>query len=61
MIKGAIRIYHEDYNLSPKEILQKIILKFSLPEADAVSYVESTLGLVSGSVKPVMSEGASPV
>ena len=44
-IKGAIRIYHEEMNLLPSEIIKKIMVRFGLEEADAEKYVEETLGL----------------
>ena len=44
-IIGSIRTLYEDVNLSPREILQKIIKKFSLKKDDAKSYVEKTLDI----------------
>ena len=44
-IIGTIRILYEDVHLSPREILHKIIEKFSLKETHAKSYVEKALGV----------------
>ena len=57
-IKGAISTYYEDYHLSPMEIIQKIIGKFSLDEKDARNYVEETLGVTLDSSAPTMAESA---
>ena len=44
-IKGTIKIYHEEMNLSPQEIVNKIRSRFSLERSEAEKYVEETLGL----------------
>ena len=44
-IKGTIKIYHEEMNLSPQEIVDKIMSRFSLERSEAEKYVEETLGL----------------
>ena len=44
-IKGAIKLYSEEMNLQPVDIVQKIITRFSLNENEAEQYVMSTLGL----------------
>ena len=44
-IKGAIKLYSEEMNLQPLDIVQKIITRFSLNENEAEQYVMSTLGL----------------
>ena len=57
-IEGAISTYYEDYHLSPMEIIQKIIGKFSLDEKDAKNYVEETLGVTLDSSAPTMAESS---
>ena len=44
-IVGVIRLYHDELNLMPAEIIQKIMVRFSLKEKDAEKYVEEALGL----------------
>ena len=44
-IKGVIKLYHDEMNLLPSEIVDKIILRFSLGKKEAEKYVEETLGL----------------
>lgn len=44
-IKGVIKLYHDEMNLLPSEIVDKIILRFSLGKNEAEKYVEETLGL----------------
>lgn len=44
-IVGVIQLYHDEMNLMPAEIIQKIMVRFSLKEKDAEKYVEETLGL----------------
>ena len=44
-IKGMIKAWFEDLYLTPMEIYQKIIPKYSLEEKDAKDYVEKTLGV----------------
>ena len=58
-IKGTIRTYSK-FHLSPIEILQKIMEEFSLPEKDAVDYVEDTLGVKLNQSTLVMAEDSIP-
>ena len=44
-IRGAIKIYCEEMNLPPSEIVKKIMARFSLERPAAEKYVEETLGL----------------
>ena len=44
-IKGAIRIYGEEMNLSPSEIVKKLVTKFALDETTAWEYVNATMGV----------------
>ena len=44
-IRGAIKIYREEMNLMPSEIINKIIIRFDLKKEEAEKYVEETLGL----------------
>ena len=44
-IKGAIRIYREEMNLSPSEIVEKVVSKFALDEAEAWEYVKAAMGV----------------
>ena len=44
-IKGAIRIYREEMNLSPDEIVRKLITKFTLDEKEAWEYVNTAMGV----------------
>ncbi len=55
-IRGTIRTCYDDFHLSPIEILQKIINKFSLQETDARKYVEETLGVTLGESATVLAE-----
>ena len=41
----AISLYHEEMNLMPTEIIQKIMTRFGLEKPEAEKYVEETLGL----------------
>ena len=43
-IKEAIRIYHDEMNLSPIDIEKKIMARFTLEQSEAERYVEETLG-----------------
>ena len=43
-IKEAIRIYHDEMNLSPIEIEKKIMARFTLEQSEAEKYVVETLG-----------------
>ena len=44
-IKGAIRIYREEMNLSPDEIVRKLVTKFTLGEKEAWEYVNTAMGV----------------
>ena len=44
-IKGAIRIYREEMNLSPSEIVEKVVSKFALDEAEVWEYVKAAMGV----------------
>ena len=44
-IKEAVKLYDEEMNLSPSEIIKKIMARFSLNKEDAEKYVETTLNL----------------
>ena len=44
-IKGAIRIYREEMNLSPDEIVRKLVTKFTLDEKEAWEYVNTAMGV----------------
>ena len=44
-VKGAIRIYHDEMNLSPKAIIKKIMSRYNLKKEEAEKYVEEVLGL----------------
>ena len=55
-IEGAISTYYEELHLSPIEIIQKIIERFSLDEKEAKNYVEETLGVTLDSSTPTMAE-----
>ena len=44
-IKGAVMVYHEELNLSPSEIIQKIMTRFNLKQGEAQRFVEETLNL----------------
>ena len=44
-VRGAVKIYHEEMNLPPSEIVKKIMVRFSLDQSTAEKYVEETLGL----------------
>ena len=44
-IKGAIRLYRDEMNLTPKEIIDRIMKRYSLDRENAEKYVEETLGL----------------
>ena len=43
-IKEAVRIYHDEMNLSPIDIEKKIMARFTLEQSEAERYVEETLG-----------------
>ena len=43
-IKEAVRIYHDEMNLSPIDIEKKIMARFKLEQSEAERYVEETLG-----------------
>ena len=58
-IRGTIRTCYEDFQLSPMEILRKIMDRFSLEEKDAKTYVEETLGVTLGSSLPTLAESAT--
>jgi len=55
-ISGTIKFCYEDLHLSPIEIIQKIITRFSLQETDARKYVEETLGVTLGESATVLAE-----
>ena len=59
-IRGTIRTCYEDFHLSPMEILQKIMDRFSLEEKDAKTYVEETLGVKLNQSTLVMAEDGKP-
>ena len=44
-IKGAIRIYREEMNLSSSEIVKKLVTKFSLDETEAWEHVNATMSV----------------
>ena len=44
-INEAIRIYHDEMNLLPSDIVKKIMVRFSLEQSEAEKYVEEALGL----------------
>ena len=44
-IKGAIRIYREEMNLSSSEIVKKLVTKFSLDETEAWKHVKATMSV----------------
>ena len=44
-IIGAIRIYYEEMNLMPSEIIGKIMARFGLVQEEAEKYMEEALGL----------------
>ena len=44
-IIGAIKVYRDEMNLMPLEIIQKIEAKYALDKPTAAKYVEETLGL----------------
>ena len=44
-VRGAVKIYHEEMNLPPSEIVKKIMVRFSLDQSTAEKYVEETLRL----------------
>ncbi len=58
-IRGTIRTCYEDLQLSPMEILRKIMDRFSLEEKDAKAYVEETLGVTLESSTPTLAESAT--
>jgi len=41
----AIKLYHDEMNLTPTEIEKKIIARFNLEKSEAEKYVEETLNL----------------
>lgn len=44
-IKGVIRLYHDEMGLAPADIINRIVVRFSLKKEEAEKYVEETLGL----------------
>ena len=44
-IIGAIKLYRDEMDLLPTDIIKKIMMRFCLEEAVAEKYVEETLGL----------------
>ena len=44
-IKGAIKLYHDEMNLLPSQIVPKIMNRFNLTQKEAEKYVEAALGL----------------
>ena len=44
-IQGAIETYRDEMNLMPTEIINKIMVRYSLDKETAEKYVEETLGL----------------
>ena len=42
-IRGVIRVYREEMNLSPADIVRKIKTHYNLDESEAEKYVEETL------------------
>ena len=44
-IIGVIKLYRDEMNLTPTEIIKKIMLRFGLEKEEAEDYVEKTLGL----------------
>ena len=44
-IQGVIKVYNEEFHLSPYEIIRKIMIRFGLREEEAQQYVEETLQL----------------
>ena len=42
-VMGAIRIYATEMHLSPSEIIQKIMTRFSLKQEEAEQFVSSVL------------------
>ena len=44
-IIGTIKLYHEEMNMTPTEITQKIMSRFNLKKNEAEKYVEETLNL----------------
>ena len=44
-IIGAIKLYRDEMNLLPSEIITKIMTRFGLEKAAAEKYVEEALGL----------------
>ena len=49
-IKGAIRIYREEMNLSPDEIVRKLVTKFTLDEKEAWEYVNTAMSYSNSSI-----------
>ena len=49
-IKGAIRIYREEMNLSPDEIVRKLVTKFTLDEKEAWEYVNTAMACSNSSI-----------
>ena len=45
-ITEAIRLYHEEMELAPSVIVEKVIARFSLDRESAEKYVEEVLGAV---------------
>ena len=44
-IKGTIRLYREELDLMPTDIVKRIMARFNLKQDEAEKYVEETLGL----------------
>ena len=44
-IKGAVKLYHDEMNLLPSQIVPKIMTRFNLTQEEAEKYVEAALGL----------------
>ena len=44
-IIGSIKLYREEMNMTPTEIIRKIMVRFGLEKAEAEKYVEETLSL----------------
>lgn len=44
-IKGAIKLYHDEMNLKPEDIITRIVVRFGLKNDEAKKYVREVLGL----------------
>ena len=44
-IQGAIMVYRDDLQLTPSEIITRIMTKFNLSQEAAEKYVSETIGL----------------